>query len=737
MGFVTGSPRRRGVGSIIGAAFILLILMTGFSYYSLQFSETRKYSTVLQEMQEFDLRRNSESVEVLSVSTTDSDKLNITVLNTGSYQAHFIWLGVHDEISNSHEYYDVDIYIEPGETVTDIGSGDVDLLEGEERELQLISEWGNIFACSYPQRISDVGNYTQAHTEIRGMGAAYNPTDWNLLGSTTDVGGSAADLVDDDGSYAVFRSYFTGVSNYTVDYVDSDSSDVDGSPDRGTHSDFTSEQAGPDSVYDTLTESGGSSETRYMTSIQHAVNGLTAYNLSLAQTSSFMERSTQRNGGKSCTWGIRVWKRALDGTETEITSGTKVATVLRDVDGEGLQFATWNCPGSSLLPTDALVVRVYVDLESGDVFLEEYITEQLGESELGEDVWTVYYWTRRARGGGRTTAYFRFGDVAHNSRVWISGNFRLDLEVQWTGVDYDEAVEQLCVYGGNMGAEDILVDAWFNGSWHNLLTDLASGWNNVSVSTYLDSSTFTVRFMDGVVATDGNQDSWNIDAALLKVGNDTSEYTSEVEFVCFSNLEQWTTLDWVIDSSWDAGSVNVTIQFFDFALGDYVISGDGYYNYISDVTPSTDEMVLQTINDAATNNFKNGTGHWRVKMRGAKPTGAQFLMSVDQVKFKPTCSSAGRVIAYDTWQEYEIESTTAEGDPLSFAYLSIYGNGTSLTFRDFITKAPLSNPGWVYLDVDGKYYLELNSASMTQEDFVLKAVVGNVAGELRVTQESP
>ena len=67
----------------------------------------------------------------------------------------------------------------------------------------------------------------------------------------------------------------------------------------------------------------------------------------------------------------------------------------------------------------------------------------------------------------------------------------------------------------------------------------------------------------------------------------------------------------------------------------------------------------------------------------------------------------------------------------------MYGNGTSLIFRDSITKAPLSNPGWVYLDVGGRYYLELNSASMTQEDFIIKAVVGSVAGEKCVTQESP
>jgi hypothetical protein len=221
-------------------------------------------------MQEIDLMRNSESVEILSVSITDLNELNISVLNTGSYQVHLIWLSVHDEIFNYHEFHDVDLYIEPGETVTDIGSVDVGLFEGEERGFQLISERGNIFACSYPQRISSVGNYTQPHTDIRGMGASYNPTDWNLIGSTTNVGGSVADLVDDDGSYAVFRSYFTGASNYTIDYVDADSSDVDGSPDKGTHGDFSSEQAGPDSVYDALTESGGSSETRYMTSTQHS-----------------------------------------------------------------------------------------------------------------------------------------------------------------------------------------------------------------------------------------------------------------------------------------------------------------------------------------------------------------------------------------------------------------------------------------------------------------------------------
>jgi len=39
-----------------------------------------------------------------------------------------------------------------------------------------------------------------------------------------------------------------------LDYVSNNDSDVDSSVDKGTHSNFTAQQYGPDSIYDTLTE---------------------------------------------------------------------------------------------------------------------------------------------------------------------------------------------------------------------------------------------------------------------------------------------------------------------------------------------------------------------------------------------------------------------------------------------------------------------------------------------------
>ena len=74
------------------------------------------------------------------------------------------------------------------------------------------------------------------------------------------------------------------------------------------------------------------------------------------------------------------------------------------------------------------------------------------------------------------------------------------------------------------------VYAWYNNMWNSLFNDLnPNGWNNVSVTSYLVSSTFTIRFLGGTETSDTTQDSWDIDAALLHVWADQSyDYVLEV-----------------------------------------------------------------------------------------------------------------------------------------------------------------------------------------------------------------
>jgi hypothetical protein len=116
--------------------------------------------------------------------------------------------------------------------------------------------------------------------------------------------------------------------------------------------------------------------------------------------------------------------------------------------------------------------------------------------------------------GGPTDIYI---DAALLCVNYTSVNYNLDLEVQWTNADYDETNEFLCIYGGAMGSENVTVDAWNGSAWKNVFTDLSSGWNNKSVSSYLTSSNFTIRLKGANETDDGAQDGWNIDATLLHV----------------------------------------------------------------------------------------------------------------------------------------------------------------------------------------------------------------------------
>lgn len=97
-----------------------------------------------------------------------------------------------------------------------------------------------------------------------------------------------------------------------------------------------------------------------------------------------------------------------------------------------------------------------------------------------------------------------------------SDDYELDLEVQFTDVDYDETSgEELCVYGGTQAAEALKVDVW-DGSWVNIIADVATdGWSNVSISSYLTSATIEFRFVDADQASDASGDTWDVDAMLI------------------------------------------------------------------------------------------------------------------------------------------------------------------------------------------------------------------------------
>ena len=137
---------------------------------------------------------------------------------------------------------------------------------------------------------------------------------------------------------------------------------------------------------------------------------------------------------------------------------------------------------------------------------------------------------------GRQIIYVAFG----------GDNYELDLEVQWTNAQYNGTTEELAIYADVSGAtESLKVDVWYNGSWQNLFANLVNGWNNISVLSYLNGPTFTIRFKGDSESADGVQDSWRIDATLLKVWPTKDLYELVQDATVVVELLQNGTMRWL------------------------------------------------------------------------------------------------------------------------------------------------------------------------------------------------
>jgi hypothetical protein len=416
---------KRGAGSIIGAVFLVLILLSGYTFYTLNVTVANDYTQTLQDIQQLDLKRNKEIIEFLSVSF-DQDKLNITVKNKGPYLTHLIWLGVFDETANSQDYYMIEFYVNPSETVTNIGDDTILSFEEQERTIQLVTEFGNAFSYIYPPSEEETEYY----------------------------------FVDQEGN----------------------------PPEIGTHSFFDAQRSGPDGVYDTLSEANEQwiSPTGYEDPGDEWLTETNAY-----------DDETETSAGNDIP-GRDTWSSYLVLTHSAITSNMIRYYIEREDDGIG---------------------QVEIDLYNG-TWMNAY---------SGTGTWDEWANVSFAETSSVTKMRFRFLNThpspVQNRMAYVreadfissSAQYELNLEVQWTDLDFDEPNEWVCVYCGDMGSEDLRLDVWNGSAWINVFTDLESGWNSVDVSLYLVSSTFKIRFRDSIKAGDFVQDSWEIDATLLHV----------------------------------------------------------------------------------------------------------------------------------------------------------------------------------------------------------------------------
>jgi hypothetical protein len=121
----------------------------------------------------------------------------------------------------------------------------------------------------------------------------------------------------------------------------------------------------------------------------------------------------------------------------------------------------------------------------------------------------------RIRGVSTTSQFELRCDLAQFEA--LTPNYQLNIEEQFTGVDYDEINEWLCIYTGTLSSDERLL-VYVSTEPAPLMTLSAansSSWNNVSVSSYLSSTTLTIRFEAENEVGDTIQSSWQIDCVLL------------------------------------------------------------------------------------------------------------------------------------------------------------------------------------------------------------------------------
>jgi len=164
-------------------------------------------------------------------------------------------------------------------------------------------------------------------------------------------------------------------------------------------------------------------ETLYHRSDQHTINGLGAYNLNISNSASstYMEGQFGGGGCAYAHWYSDIYIRHSDESETKI--GSNVALVVRENIGEGYQSANWNCPETSLNPTDAIkIVEKVGNLDGSIIFGNRvFITEQLGAIKLNAYTWNFNRYTHFVdcvyAGYWLTTTRLHHGGSSHATRV--------------------------------------------------------------------------------------------------------------------------------------------------------------------------------------------------------------------------------------------------------------------------------------------------------------------------------
>jgi len=563
---------------------------------------------------------------------------------------------------------------------------------------------GTYMSGSVPASIQDVDiDYFIAKSGATANSTtAYNPSNYSLFGNTTLVSGSELDLVSDNGAYMTLRSYASATSPQTL-YAHQEITTISGT-----------------NYYQLQTVSANQTGTTLSASMASVVR---------VNFAKFVYPLTGVPSIPSTIWAIyyRTWHSTISseivtlrpdalGTYTEWTTvfptGTPHWDAVNDNTSDGdstyIETATlghrdmFNLPD---IPSHATVssVKVYANAKrtvggaSLQIGIRSGTTDSWATAVSPTTSYVLYNntWTTDPNTGSAWTAAGVNAMQAGVSCNAAKGVRVTQVYVEVTATipplghcDIDVLIRRSDGVIRTTIATNVSNSVDLNGTAQTLSATYSfPGYTVIDQTDYLEMD----FYVEVTYAKTGTSAYLRVDDNTLATTNQTraenimlpSEYTAEVEYTGTSNTEPWAQLVWIVDSRFTTTSVTTTLKLFNNQTGQYPSSGDGY---MADTIGTTDVTKTQTITINATK-YRDGSGNWKVKVKGLKATNTQFDFKIDLVEFKPTYTQ------YTVSTEFLFSSMTKNTPTqLNFTVVSEYDiAGVNVTIQVW----NYSSPGYV------------------------------------------
>lgn len=536
----------------------------------------------------------------------------------------------------------------------------------------------------------------------------FNPSSYILNGQTSYVSGNILNLAANDNAYMNFRSY----PNYEIRYQESLSASSTAST---TYQDkisisFTPQITSNFTIIATAEVQGSS--TSYRARAQLAVNSSTYQELvyrvkDMTDWYPFCGlKQLTLNGGTNYNFKVQFCTSNAAGTAYIRNARLLVLSLASEyAESEGLSTSgSTNWQEKATLSLTPATSDDYLLIATANY--RGSSTNRDTKIRLIEDDTIVHADTIGRPGADTTSSYYTFAVMRRISLDTSTHSFKLQYCSSATpaiaGINYAHiAAIKLSQFDSNNYAEDenesipAASNTWYdkivnsytasNGEYITLgsilyksgSTSNSAGLDFQAQSTSLqspliehrDSTTYESSFfMTKQSLTAGNVTDkirWMGESTNARVKNarlisyklPTLTETAEAEFAGSANTQNWSQIEWTVDSSFTTSDVTATFQLYNYVSGQYPISGDGY---ISDTIGLLDTTKNQTITVNPTD-FRDLNGNWRIKIKGAKDTDMPFELRVDWIEFNVTVSDVYRL---NVDNSFAIDLSTY---PLSYA----------------------------------------------------------------------